>query len=510
MATSTYDVIIVGAGLAGLVCADHLAHSGKSVAVIYEHEAQHTASGYAQGGIAAAWYPHDSIQAHSHDTEAAGAGLCVPDVVQFFCERGPRFLDYLIQLSVPFITNQTGYALTQEGAHSCPRIFHVNDHTGASIMDTIQRRLQKYPNITWIQDKVIGLQQSRQTGRMGGVSTMHHTIWSPAVVLATGGFSHCFTKSTNPSSWGAYGLALAAASGAALGDLEFIQFHPTVYCLDGFPPLLLSESLRGEGAFLVNQTNDRFMQRYHPLGDLAPRDVVARAIANEEGVRLDITPLRPHFSERFPTIWNGLKARGVWNEWRIPVSPVAHYTMGGIVARPNGVTTVPGLFAIGESAVTGYHGANRLASNSLLEAGVMGYELAHYLHQIPPLESITEYNPIRVSPLHPKDDRWFRLWMDRVMGVLRSKSDLTEGIRALSGHGQAQHSIFQLGVLIMRSALNRCESRGGHYRLDMPQQQAQAYHSLVTREGGIHHVPNWNDALAGFDSPLGNLHPKRG
>ena len=491
MAKST-DVIIVGAGLAGLMCAYELANSDVNVTIIYQGDLEHTSSYYAQGGLAAAFSSNDSVEDHVRDTLFAGDGLCEESVVRYFCGQAPQLIETLIHCGVPFDKNDNGdYQLTKEGAHSFERIFHVKDHTGFSIIQTLVQYLKSVKNIAWINASVQGILQSSNTKRIHGVIVNGDSIISHATVLATGGFSNLFSTSTNPKKNIGEGIALAFMAGAQLADLEFIQFHPTVYCADGFPPLLISEALRGEGAFLVNKNNDRFMKRYHQLQDLAPRDVVARAIFQEIEPKLNIAPLMPTIEQRFPTIYRSLIDRGFKvDDYEIPVQPLVHYTLGGIVAGINGETSLDGLYAIGECAVTGFHGANRLASNSLLEAGLMGQTCGKILcqHEFNPQIERNELDSILIPSLTSSSLLFLGNVCREHLGVIRDESSLRMGIEQLESSSQPDHPLFAFLKAVLESALFRNESRGGHFRTDTPNGLNQASHSVIDRHHELLHL----------------------
>jgi L-aspartate oxidase len=480
------DAIIIGAGLAGLMCAYELVLKGKSVVIVHKGTTSDTSSSYAQGGVAVAWSLEDSIEAHVADTLMAGDGLCDVSVVQTICAGAYSLIERLIALGVPFDqTVDHEYRLAKEGAHSYPRIFHVKDHTGRSIIQIMMHHLMTHSQVTWYNNSLQGLLQDPITKRIVGVRVNDESLFSGATVMASGGFSHVFSTSTNPPTTMGEGLALAYMAGADLGDLEFIQFHPTVCCVPGHPPLLISEALRGEGAFLVNAANHAFMADAHPLKDLAPRDVVSRAIHRESMAYLDISPLRTMMTERFPTISLALKHRGFTeNDERIPIRPLVHYTVGGIVANTDGETSLPGLYAIGECAVTGLHGANRLASNSLLEAGVMGQHCAKKMSCSASVFFDSETDLIDLPEMIDSHRAWLGGQCRSALGVIRHSDDLSHGIQWVSNHSVGRHPMGQLVVAIMTSALRRCESRGGHYRSDQPNTHAVACHGIISKQGG--------------------------
>jgi L-aspartate oxidase len=486
------DVIIVGAGIAGLLCAHGCAQAGISVSVVHKGPIQHSSSSYAQGGIAAAWQDEDSVEAHIADTLMAGAGLCDADSVTEYCKQAPETVSKLMDLGVPFDTNKDGsFRLAREGAHSHARIFHVKDYTGMVIINTLMQQLEQCKNVQFIEGVVDGLIQAESSTQVCGVSVKGEELLAPHVVLATGGFSHIFLSSTNPVGNMGQGIALAYGAGAVLADLEFIQFHPTVYCKSGFPPLLISEALRGEGAFLVNKNNDRFMKDYHVLEDLAPRDIVSRAMVKESGPKLNIAPLMTKMDYRFPTILERLRERdfGI-DAFEIPVQPLPHYTLGGIRAGMDGQTSLSGLYAIGECAATGFHGANRLASNSLLEAAVMGVACARYINQVKAVSMPKKRAKDRVclSPLAKDDMVWLGDLCTQSLGVLRTADTLTSAIHSLDSHALHRHTMFRFVRAIINCAMHRNESRGGHYRSDATACNDVAKHSVIQRGVEVIHL----------------------
>ena len=473
------DVIIVGAGMAGLLCAHDCVTAGLSVAIVHHGHVEHSSSSsYAQGGIASAWMGEDSTKAHGVDTIGVGGGLCEPAVVDFFTDRAPDIIQFLIDLGVPFDRLSSGdYSLAKEGAHSFHRIFHVKDYTGHAMIQTVLNHLHDHPLIEWINGSLSGLLMNGSS--VCGVLANNESIGSAHVVMATGGFSGLFRRSTNPTCNIGQGIALAYAAGAQLGDLEFIQYHPTVYCKDGHAPLLISEALRGEGAFLVNKNNERFMEKYHHLLDLAPRDVVARAIVQEIEPELNIAPLMTDLAYRFPTIYQQLSERGFnMNHFSIPIQPLVHYTIGGIVAGVNGVTNLNGLYAIGECALTGFHGANRLASNSLLEACVMGRECAQDIIDVGSGACLSVDHCIEGTVLSDTDLQFLGTICRNALGVIRDHDSMLAAIHELQNIDQ-DHPMISFVEAIVTSAFQRKENRGGHYRNDANLDRDMAAHSCI-------------------------------
>ncbi|NPV52691.1 MAG: L-aspartate oxidase [Firmicutes bacterium] len=383
------DIIVVGSGIAGLFTAITLATSGYRVILLTKGRGVDSNTYHAQGGIAAALGDFDSPELHFQDTISAGAGLCDPEAVRVMVEEGPEMIRELIALGVKFDQNEEGLALTREGAHSRRRIVHADgDATGREIIEALECQVRRLGNISWIED-TFAIDVLTIEGRACGVLALQLgekliIYCGRAIILATGGLGRLFEHTTNPEVATGDGMAMALRAGADLIDMEFIQFHPTVLDLQGAPRFLISEAVRGEGAILLDSHGKRFAHRYHPLGELAPRDVVVRAMVTEMrktgGLKpfLDMRPLGEHLiKERFPHIYRTCLEYGLdITREPVPVSPAAHYCMGGIHTDLWGRTRVPGLFVCGEVACTGAHGANRLASNSLLEGVVFGKRAA--------------------------------------------------------------------------------------------------------------------------------------
>jgi L-aspartate oxidase len=379
------DFLVVGAGVAGMRAAIELADAG-SVLVVAKDSLHESSSEYAQGGIAVALSDDDEVALHEQDTLYAGDGLCDLAAVHTLVEEGPAAIEELIAWGAEFDRQGADLAFTREGAHSRNRILHAHgDSTGKEIARTLYRRAASLANVTFrsfaattgllMADGEVSGAVAKEARSGAGLE-----IRARAVLLATGGLSRIFLNTTNPDVATGDGVAMAYRAGAEIGDIEFVQFHPTALHLEGAPRFLLSEALRGEGAILKNEGGERFMERYHPLKELAPRDVVARAIVTEMGrsgtdhVYLDISGREPGFVRaRFPRIYETCMRYGIdLDRQAAPVAPAAHYAMGGVWTDLDGRTTLPRLFAAGEVACTGVHGANRLASNSLLEGVVFG------------------------------------------------------------------------------------------------------------------------------------------
>lgn len=485
--------VIVGGGLAGLSLALSLAP--KPVIVLARAMASgKTSSELAQGGMASAVGQNDDVRFHEQDTLAAGAGLCDADMVRLITSEGPKALDRLAQWGVAFDRTPDGhFKLGLEGAHGQRRIAHANgDSTGASIMKALVARVRATPSITVIEEA--DLQEIRTDDKgvcavvfVNGHDQKPYVLHTRHVVLATGSACALWRHATVPSaSWG-HGLLLAAQAGARLRDLEFVQFHPTA--LDnGLDPLpLISEALRGEGARLINDSGAFF------VAELSPRDVVARAIwaelEQDRKVYLDARSVSD-FPAHFPTILESCLNSGLNpREDMIPIRPVAHYHMGGIATDADGQTNVEGLFACGEAACTGLHGANRLASNSLLEAVVMGCRIADKLRaacdnerQVRPIPYDGKTLFLRESP---EDIVRVRALMSAHVGLRRHQNGLEEAREVLETMAATSRQA-QVGAMVVAAALARRESRGAHDRRDYPDlDPMQAKPSYVTLRSGL-------------------------
>jgi L-aspartate oxidase len=500
------DFLIIGSGIAGLRAAVELSGAG-SVLILTKAEPREGNTGYAQGGIAAAVGPNDSPALHAADTMAAGDGLCDAHAVEVLVADGPRYVRELMEWGAAFDCDADGNpALAIEGAHSARRVLHAHDATGREIGRVLWRRASALPDVrTSDHARVVSLVVDGKIGRCVGAQVLHENgstsiVRAKVVLLATGGAGHVFSDTTNPPVATGDGVAMAYRAGATVADLEFVQFHPTALKVAGQPRFLLSEALRGEGARLLNEAGERFMERYDPAGDLAPRDRVARSIELESRrtgapIYLSLQTLDPDFvHERFPLISAACREAGLdLARDRIPVGPAAHYIMGGVQTDLDGRTTIGGLFAAGEVACTGVHGANRLASNSLLEGLVFGARAGRAmradLKDGVSVEAVANPLPARgrAVGLEFVDDAARRLqramWRD--VGLFRNRAGLEavvgefepmwRSINAwmanalpLDAEGWRVASILTVGRLIARAALRREESRGGHYRDDFP------------------------------------------
>jgi L-aspartate oxidase len=494
------EFLVIGGGIAGLRAAIALADAGR-VLVITKAEATESNTGYAQGGIAAALGADDSPALHAKDTIRAGAGLCDEAAVRVLVEEGPTYVTELVDWGVRFERDESGQlAFGREAAHSVRRVLHAGDATGREIGRVLWERVSRLPRIAVINYGVV-TELAVEDGVAAGAwyvdrDGVRRRIAAKATLLATGGAGQVFRETTNPAVATGDGIALGYFAGARVADLEFVQFHPTALKLPGAPRFLISEALRGEGARLVNAQGEPFMVRYHEGGDLAPRDVVARAIVQETErtpgpVSLRLDHLDPVFvRRRFPNIAEMCRRVGLnLATDLIPVGPAAHYMMGGVDTDRWGRTSVPGLFAAGEVACTGVHGANRLASNSLLEGLVFGARAGYAMQEGP--AAAPEGPGRRPSTGPPAGDRVgpdvnhdaVRELVWTAAGLFRTRDGLTGAVSTLDAASAAvrasvleggasadwQHLNFlTVAQLIARAALRREESRGGHFRVDFP------------------------------------------
>ena len=495
------DFLIIGSGIAALRAAPEVADHG-DVLILTKAGPGEGNTGHAQGGIAAAVGPGDTPELHAADTIAAGDGLCDPLAVQVLVEDGPRFVRELMAWGVRFDRAPDGQpALAMEAAHSARRVLHAHDATGREIGRVLWERASQLPRVT-TQDhaRVVGL--VIEDGRCVGARFLLDdgrmaVARARSVLLATGGAGQVYHETTNPHVATGDGIAMAFEAGAEVIDLEFVQFHPTALMVEGQPRFLLSEALRGEGAQLVNAAGEAFMTRYEAAGDLAPRDRVSRAIAREsrrtnQPVYLSLERLDPDFvHERFPLISDACRRAGLdLARDRIPVGPAAHYVMGGVRTDLDGRTTIPGLFAAGEVACTGVHGANRLASNSLLEGLVFGARAGCAMRVDKGSSSEPAHRPRAASaggtaPRLSADPVELSRLMWQDVGLFRDRDGLARALSVLEPAWQEldarlrdgapldpqdwrTSSILTVGRLIARAALRREESRGGHYRADFP------------------------------------------
>ena len=488
----TFDgVLILGAGLAGLTAALAVAPR-RALVLTPQPLLEGCSSAWAQGGIAAALSPDDDPERHAADTIAAGAGLVDDAMALLMTREGPDAVRALAALGAPFDRETDGaFAQSLEAAHSRPRVARVRgDQAGRAIMQAVAAAVTSSPSITVRQAHALALLQDA-SGRVRGALVEQDgaliEIAAAAVILATGGLGGLYAVTTNPAAVRGEGLAMAARAGARVADPEFVQFHPTAIDVGADPAPLASEALRGEGARLVDRDGVPFMASRHPQGDLAPRDVVARAIhrriAEGRGAWLDARQaVGARFPEEFPTVFAACRDAGLDpRQEPIPVAPAAHYHMGGIAADAEGRTSLTGLYAVGECASTGVHGANRLASNSLLEAAVFGARAGRAARA--EADPGTTVLPTERSPdLPPLAMAALRRSMSRYAGVERDAAGLSAllaEIDALSArHGEAL--VLTAARLVAQAALNRRESRGAHWRGDFPEPAAHARRTLTT------------------------------
>jgi L-aspartate oxidase len=490
------DFLVIGAGVAGLRAAIELAKSG-DVLVIAKDSLRESSSEYAQGGIAVALSDDDEVALHEQDTLYAGDDLCDQRAVHTLVEEGPAAIQDLIEWGAAFDREGQKLAFTREGAHSRNRILHAHgDSTGREIARTLFRKATSLPNIKFksysaIIDLLLAGDYAAGAVAWDERSGTMRDVRSRAVLLATGGLGRVFKETTNPDVATGDGVAMAWRAGAQISNIEFVQFHPTALHVEGAPRFLLSEALRGEGAILRNGDGEAFMKRYHPLLDLAPRDVVSRSIVSEmrrthsPHVWLDLTARdADYIRSRFPRIYETCLAYGV-DIARVPapVHPAAHYAMGGVLSDLEGRSTVPGLYTAGEVACTGVHGANRLASNSLLEAVVFGLRAgrAMSVHTNESPHTAVSRPPLLVPGTGEREIRELT-W--ECCGIVRDRAGLESAISALDRTQWIRiaspslaaielRNMHQVAGLIARCALWREESRGAHYRTDFPDKRPE-------------------------------------
>jgi L-aspartate oxidase len=494
------DLLILGSGIAGLSAAIHAARRGRSVVVLTKGDLEHSATRYAQGGVAAALEAPDSAELHLSDTLAAGAGLCDPDAVRVMVTEGPDRVRDLMALGAVFDRTGDGataaLALAREGGHSVSRVVHAGgDATGAEIERALVAAVRSLDRVG-VRERCFAVDLIVEGGRCVGVRALDPAgapieVRATHTIVATGGAGQLFSVTTNPVVSTGDGVALGVRAGAAVADVEFMQFHPTALHHPSMPRPLLSEALRGEGAVLRDEHGVAFMADEHPLADLAPRDVVARSITRRlvdrglDSLWLDATTI-PDFPTRFPTIWRSAQSAGLDpREDFLPVAPAAHYLCGGIATDLDGASTIPGLWSCGEAACSGVHGANRLASNSLLDGLVFAPRIVDAIDagkgeaegtgvlrrsqgQVVATPPATGTAPLTLEELQ------------RVMtagaGVLRDAASLADVLSVLPPDcdasdpaGYELRNLLVVGRLLAGAALAREESRGTHTRLDFPE-----------------------------------------
>lgn len=492
--------LILGAGLAGLFTALKLAPF-PSLVLAGTRPGISGSSAWAQGGIAAAMDPNDSWQAHAADTLAAGAGTVDADVAAFVAREAPARIEDLINFGAPFDRKaDSSLALGREAAHSANRIVHVKgDRAGAEVTRVMAERALENPAITLLEG-YHAIELAMENGRVAGLFARYGAgtqarlvlFRAPAVIFATGGVGALFGITTNPPEARGEGLGMAARAGAVIADAEFVQFHPTAIAIGRDPAPLATEALRGEGAILIDETGRRFMPSIHADAELAPRDVVARAIHREiaKGHRVFLDcreALGEKFAGRFPTVYAACKAGGVDPATQpIPVAPAAHYHMGGIAADAHGRTSLPGLWATGECASTGLHGANRLASNSLLEALVFGARVAEDVRGSVTMTAGHGQPQVPERFASPMPPQALRDAMARLVGLERDADGLAQALQTIAAverAGASEPALLNMAAtakMIAAAALARRESRGAHFRSDFPQTDANGKRSFLT------------------------------
>ena len=538
IADTCWDVVVIGSGAAGLMTCLELPAELR-VLLLSKDSKPRSASRWAQGGIAAVTRPEDSAASHVSDTLKAGAGLCDPAAVTLLVQEAPGCVQRLLDLGMAFDRSGADLSTTLEAAHSHRRVLHAQDRTGGALVDALERQVQQRTNVMPCKG-VMALQLWLDAGRCRGVQVLQtdrvQWIASRAVVLATGGGGHLFAHTTNPEQASGDGLAMAWQAGALLRDVEFVQFHPTALMLPGAPHFLISEAVRGEGARLHDQAGQSPVATLAG-GDLAPRDQVSRALARTmesqavEHLWLDLQPVGARrLLEQFPTIVGRCRELGIDPlTASIPVAPAAHYWMGGIATDLQAGTSIPGLYAVGEVASTGVHGANRLASNSLMECLVFARQLGRHLpDQLNGIDGAPAARP--PQPLHATGPaaepgrlehqrQLLRQLCWQVAGVERRRAPLASALQqvrqqrltldhwpqlqqlhqlppgeclelatgdrqSLRGQVDLQHRLV-LAELLIEAALFRSESRGGHYRTDVPAAQPYWQRHTVQQRGRV-------------------------
>jgi L-aspartate oxidase len=520
------DILVIGSGLAGIsFCLKFNVSPEINIILISKENLQETNTSYAQGGIAAVLSPKDSFDEHIRDTLIAGDGLCRQDIVEFIIKNGPNAIEDLINWGINFDEDQDSkLALGLEAGHLKRRVVHVKDATGFAIQNAIVEKVRKQKNVT-IYENYIAIDLAIINGRVVGAYVLDKNenqiinISAKATILATGGTGKVFRYTSNPDIASGDGLAMGFRAGTIIANMEFIQFHPTLYYNTEFKTFLISEALRGEGGRLRSVQGEYFVENVHHLKELAPRDIVARAIdaelkkSGEDYVLLDMTHLDPEFlKNRFPKIYSTLLEKGLDMTLEpIPVVPASHYTIGGIKTDINGKTSVESLYAIGEVANTGLHGANRLASNSLLEAMVMADQCANHLKTSDELENgrFLTFPQWETGDAVDSDEaviinnNWaeLRRFMWNYVGIVRTDKRLLrakERIKLLKREILEYYwkytvtpdilelrNLVEVAHLIVNSALARKESRGTHFTSDYPHHQEEIRETLIQKNLGV-------------------------
>jgi L-aspartate oxidase len=509
-----YDVLVIGSGLAGQSLALRLAET-RRVALVTKRTLEDTATAWAQGGIAAVLDGADSVEAHIEDTLTAGAGLCDEEATRFVIEHSHAAIQWLIAQGVPFTRDSSpfGYHLTREGGHSHRRIIHADDATGAAVQGTLTEKVRRHPNIEVLEkhivvDLITGAKLGLKSQRCWGAYVLDieneniFTLGAPHTILATGGAGKVYLYTTNPDTATGDGIAMAWRAGCRVANMEFVQFHPTCLYHPHEKSFLITEAMRGEGGMLRLPDGTRFMPDHDPRAELAPRDIVARAIDFEmkkhgvDCVFLDVTHKSPVFiAHHFPNIYARCQKLGIdISRQPIPVVPAAHYTCGGIKVDLAARTDVKGLYAVGETACTGLHGANRLASNSLLECVVFAEAAARDIlaDRVPRMPSLPAWDESRVSDADEEvviSHNWdeLRRFMWDYVGIVRTNKRLERALHRIHllereieefyANFRVCNDLIELrnlvitAHLIVRSAQSRKESRGLHYSRDYPGMQ---------------------------------------
>lgn len=516
-----FDVLIIGSGLAGQSAALRLASNNLRVALVSKRKLEDSASSWAQGGIAAVLDTQDSIEAHIQDTFVAGAWLNDPAATRFVVENGRRAIEWLIEQGVPFTKDASGYHLTREGGHSARRVIHVADATGAAVQNTLTEKVRNNSNIVVFEDHIavdlitgpkIGLTDPRCFGAyvLNNASGEVLTLGAPNTLISTGGAGKVYLFTTNPDTSTGDGIAMAWRAGCRVANMEFIQFHPTCLFHPQAKSFLISEAVRGEGGLLKLPDGSRFMPEHDERAELAPRDIVARAIDFEmkkrglDCVHLDISHKGEAFiREHFPNIHARCLEFGIdITREPIPVVPAAHYTCGGVICDLNGQTDVPGLYVAGEASCSGLHGANRLASNSLLECLVFSEAAVNDIlrQPPPPLPNLPQWDESRVTDADEEvviSHNWeeLRRFMWDYVGIVRTTKRLKRAahrvrllkreIHEFYSHFRVSHDLIELrnlvltAELIIRCAMLRKESRGLHYSRDFPGMRKEIRNTIL-------------------------------
>lgn len=522
-----FDCVIVGSGIAGLRAAEVVGPHARTC-VITKGKSKESSTQYAQGGIAVALNEDDAPSHHFEDTLAAGDGLCDPEAVRVLVEDGPRRVEELIGMGANFDKKNGDFDFTTEGAHRKRRILHAGDATGREIEKALGRKLLLDGYVSFFEDTAVLellVQDKRCYGCIAIKAGKLAVFYAKSVILATGGYSQVYAYNTNPPLATGDGIALAYNAGCEVADMEFVQFHPTTLYLGDKKPIsifLITEAVRGEGAILLNQNLERFMPRYHPDAELAPRDIVSRAILSEmqntktDHVYLDLSGLTVDIPSRFPTIYKRcLESQIDITKSFIPVAPAAHYCMGGVCTDVWARTTIDGLYAAGEVTSMGIHGANRLASNSLLDGLVFGYRAGRHVvdslpgnaepldRALPMRDRFVPSHQDRIKLMRIREELRSLMWHD--VGIVREGDALEKVLNRLKGFESAiagfgfHEDVIEVQNMLLVSrlcaefAFARQESRGAHFRVDFPVRDDVAWQlHLVGKASGaqLEKVPN--------------------